>query len=965
MPEVVALAAALADTGEDGVAAVVLGDVVGRAADRVAPGVELRAVEVADPLHQRGQAFVVLDLVRVDVRNVAQDLGRGCVIDAGRGRFIAAARVPAQQSAQRQPRVVVALVQREEGPVVCYRGVGVALLRADSPQEPVCAVGAAVLREQLERGLEMLGRFGPAPFPVQGLPERHAGHEPAWVAGDLGFQGGDIRDRERVVRRGHLAGVAAHRGHRRRKALVQEVLEVGVEVLQAHAQRAFERLLVGGAVPVGPQHGHDGREAVALLDQLEHQRRLVVAVAHLTRVARARKPLVQLADGAEFVRRQRPHEADARLMTPPGVGQALLVDRQPLGEPARHLAVRYADVEGVRDLVPQRRSPVEFAAATRRGRVNGERGPEAHAERSDPHQSDRSHGEVGVPRVDLDPDRLFRRVAVPRRHLRVRALGHGFHVRREQIGLGLVQHEAEVRRFDDPVFPKGVQQVECVLEPEVEGIAAERPLQVGPPDVDPSQTDLVKSHESPTAPAGWVGLARLSGEVQRVFVLAVVGGEFGQHDERRGGRVGQRAQPVHESAEPVVVAGEMEDRRLRTQGFQVRRVHVEHPVDLGEGVPPVPVHQAHAREERPDRREVGVRLERGFERCRGTAAALQPRDAGQSEQRFRVGGILGEHLLESIRGLPGVVALYKQGADRELGRVVEWAGRDGFVQGTQGVVSVLVVPAGQVNQGSPDRREFCSREAGGAVVVVDEAVEDGAGTDTVAVAVFEDPQFHPCKGARLPGLASPFLEHRPRVDDPSQVQQGSTVERPGARHASCHPSLGGPDRALVVAGLAERGYPARQRGAAATQRVGAERARGFVVTARAESGETVSFLGRDGGERSGRDRAGAQPEQRGQQDLPDRHMPHDRRQPGQAPAVRSRGLDHAQRCNGRPLVANVGALLRSVRPPAGRGCLVVVLRIVDQSHSRLAVFCLITILSCEHRCGALEAAALFSAGGSP
>ena len=262
----------------------------------------------------------------------------------------------AQQPRQRDARFVVAFVEGDEGAVVRDGRRRVALLLPDAAQEPVRAVRAAVLGEELERDLEVLRGLGAATVPEQGVPESHAGHEAAGVAPDGGLQRGNVGDPEirqsRDLR--NLCRLLAHRCNRRRESLLQEVLEVVVEVLQAHPQRPLERLLVRRAVAVRVQHGHDGGEPVPCLDHLEDQRRLVVAVPHLARVARAGKPPVQLADRPQLVQSQRCDEAHAGLMAPAAVRLALFVHGQPLGEPPRYLAVRHPDVEGVRDLVPER-----------------------------------------------------------------------------------------------------------------------------------------------------------------------------------------------------------------------------------------------------------------------------------------------------------------------------------------------------------------------------------------------------------------------------------------------------------------------------------------------------------------------------------------------------------------------------------------------------------------------------------
>ena len=280
-----------------------------------------RAVEVSNLLQQGGQLFAILDLVGVDVGELAQDLGGPRPVPAA-----------TQQRAQRDARVVVALVEGEERAVVRDGPRRVALFLPDAAQEPMRAPGAAVLGEELERGREVLHRLRAATVPEQGLPEGHAWRETARIACDLGLQRGDVRHdvghHRRVLPGCRPLGLPAHRGNRRGEAVLQEVLEVPVEVIRIDSQRPLERLLVGCPVAVGVQHLNDGGKAVPLLDHLEDQRRLVVAVPDLAGVARARKAAVQFAHRPQFARRQRPHEAQARLMAPAGVGLALFHARR-------------------------------------------------------------------------------------------------------------------------------------------------------------------------------------------------------------------------------------------------------------------------------------------------------------------------------------------------------------------------------------------------------------------------------------------------------------------------------------------------------------------------------------------------------------------------------------------------------------------------------------------------------------
>ena len=256
----------------------------------------------------------------------------------------------------------------------------------------------------------------------------------------------------------------------------------------------------------------------------------------------------------------------------------------------------------------------------------------------------------------------------------------------------------------------------------------------------------------------------------------------------------------------------MQDRGLGAQRLQVAPVDVEDAVHLLERLAAVPVHQAQARQEGAGTRQLRVGGEGPLQCRHRIAAAFEARDAGQAEERPRVGRVLREDFLEGGRCLGGVVAFQEELGDGEPGGVVQGPGGDGFVQGGQGVVGVLVVPAGKVDERAPHRREFGRHEAGRAVVVVDEAVEEAAGDVTVAVAVLQDPQSDPRQRPRHPALPGPRHERGPRLAHTAQVHQRGPEERARPGHPALHPPFGRLNGVFVVALLAQRGDPPGQRG---------------------------------------------------------------------------------------------------------------------------------------------------------
>ena len=446
-------------------------------------------------------------------------------------------------------------------------------------------------------------------------------------------------------------------------------------------------------------------------------------------------------------------------------------------------------------------------------------------------------------RVDLHADGFGGRVAVPLRHLPVSALGDGFHVRLQQVGLGLVQDESKVRRLDGAVVGKGVEQVEGVLEPEVEGVARERLLQVLPAGIDSAQTDLVESHETPRSPALGVGFGGLAGEGEGILVLAVVSAQLRENEQRGGGYGGDRADRLHDGAEALVVTVEVEDRGPGAERLQIGGVHLQGALSFLQRQDRVPLEEPQPREEGPGANQIGVGRESALDRDPGIAAAFQTGDPGKTQPGNRVRRVLVQDVLESGRRLASVVSLQEKFGDGELCGMVQGPGCDGLVQGPESVVRVFVVPARQVDQRPPHRREFGGREVARVVVVVDEAVEEVACDLAIAVAVFEDSQFDAGEGSRGAGFLGPRRERGPGLVDPPHLHERGPHQRPRARNPPLHPPFGRLYRAFVVTGLAQRGDPPGQRGGVRVEGLRPQGSHGLVVAAGTQGFEAGCFLG--------------------------------------------------------------------------------------------------------------------------
>ena len=143
-------------------------------------------------------------------------------------------------------------------------------------------------------------------------------------------------------------------------------------------------------------------------DVLDQQRRLVVGERDRLGVAEAAElrsrsfiTWPRSIAPAKVTSISRPHSGRARRLLP---------HRDAFGQPARHALVRQLQRDHVRELVPQRRAPVELAGRARLGRVERDDAAEAGAERADhAGQAERAHREVVVPREHLDQDRPVRR----------------------------------------------------------------------------------------------------------------------------------------------------------------------------------------------------------------------------------------------------------------------------------------------------------------------------------------------------------------------------------------------------------------------------------------------------------------------------------------------------------------------------------------------------------------------------
>src|SRR5690606_5243622 len=118
------------------------------------------------------------------------------------------------------------------------------------------------------------------------------------------------------------------------------------------------------------------------LDQLAYDRGLVVGERDLLRELRADEPVVEPRDRQQPLLLVRGEERRGRGAAPALARAALCEHGMSFREPARHAVVGHAEMERVRQLVPERRAPVERATVARGRRVHGQYAAEADAERA-------------------------------------------------------------------------------------------------------------------------------------------------------------------------------------------------------------------------------------------------------------------------------------------------------------------------------------------------------------------------------------------------------------------------------------------------------------------------------------------------------------------------------------------------------------------------------------------------------
>ena len=463
--------------------------------------------------------------------------------------------------------------------------------------------------------------------------------------------------------------------------------------------------------------------------------------------------------------------------------------------------------------MPQRRAPVEGAAGPGAGGVHGEDGAEAHAERADAGESDRAHGEVRVPVVDLDRDRRRRLESVADAHSVERLLGERRGVDGEGAGLLRVHGETEARTLHRLEPGQLLEEVERVEHPDVEGIALEGGLEGGVPGLDFARAELVQAEFRHAGPGQGIEGHGLPRELDRIGVPVRAVGDLREGDVEVGVA---RVQPQHAVARlregrrvPPEVGG---GRDLRPRG-EGDRVRLQRAPGLRLGLVHILEFEIESRQEGPGLGEAGVRLKRllgEFERLRG---AVELRAARLRQEGARVGRVPGQRLLDQRTGLGAVVLVEKEETEVDARLGVAGIRFDGLLEGAHRVVEEVGVARSEVGESGADGAQLLGIEAPRAVVEVDEPIEQGEGFLALAAAEEEPAQVEP----RELRVAGPAFDGQAEVrlglvEAPERVEQTpARAGKFGVGVRSVRRARGGPvervERGLVLSGRGERSRP--------------------------------------------------------------------------------------------------------------------------------------------------------------
>ena len=289
------------------------------------------------------------------------------------------------------------------------------------------------------------------------------------------------------------------------------LIEADLQLVEVGVERRLQRRV--GVEPLRVRAHQLAQPGVAegVDDVLDEQRRLEVRERDRLRILNAAFRSRSFSVSPRF---SIAGELDVHLAAPLGARLLLLVDRDAFGQPARQPLVRHLQRDDVRQLVPERRFPLELARRPRPRRIHRDDAAEAGAERADhAGQADVADREVVVLREDLDEDRALRRELVARRQRAERLLRQRHRVLLQHRRLVLVQphHDVAVAHGDELV--ERVHHLQQVVGDVLNGSA----LNDGSSAARAAGSSPVRSRWTPRSPSvrGLLGVERQRAPRQR------------------------------------------------------------------------------------------------------------------------------------------------------------------------------------------------------------------------------------------------------------------------------------------------------------------------------------------------------------------------------------------------------------------------------------------------------------------
>ena len=188
------------------------------------------------------------------------------------------------------------------------------------------------------------------------------------------------------------------------------------------------------------------------------------------------------------------------VITPAWPGTSFFQNGEPFRKPSRHLVIGHAERHGVRELVPQRRGPVELATGAGGRRIDDDDRSEADSQRTQPGQADGANREIGVRGKHLDANWRWRTILIELRQTLVGLVGDAADIQRQHVGFRPLDEDLETLGVRRPVPGKRVEEVECVLYPHVVGVARKSALQILPAGLDVSESKLIETQKAIALP---------------------------------------------------------------------------------------------------------------------------------------------------------------------------------------------------------------------------------------------------------------------------------------------------------------------------------------------------------------------------------------------------------------------------------------------------------------------------------